>query len=107
MIEILDQYQDLAARTASDKTDITVVALGLAGEAGEFADHIKKHIAQGHDLDQGLLILELGDILWYVANAARVLNVPLSLVANGNIAKLKLRYGDAFTTEASIHRGHQ
>lgn len=105
MIEILDQYQDQAARTASDKTDLMTIALGLAGEAGEFADLIKKWHAQGHELDTLNLADELGDILWYLANGARLLDISLSTIATVNIAKLIKRYPEGFSADRSINRG--
>lgn len=99
-----DDYQDLAMRTASGVGAIEVAALGLAGEAGEFADHVKKHIAQGHALDEGFLAKELGDILWYVALASTILDRRMCDVAETNIAKLRARYPDGFESERSINR---
>lgn len=69
--------------------------LGLVGEAGETADKVKKIIRDkgGHasDEDREAIIKELGDVLWYVANVARYLNVSLSEVAEINIEKLSSR----------------
>ena len=69
--------------------------LGLAGEAGEVEDKIKKVIRdKGGKLDEeakGELVKELGDTLWYVATIARYLDVPLSKVAEGNVSKLQSR----------------
>ncbi len=79
-------------------------ALGLAGEAGEFIDHVKKHIFHGHKLDKSFLIKELGDFLWYCAQAAQGLNTTLSHVADVNIDKLQKRYPAGFSTEASLNR---
>lgn len=69
--------------------------LGLAGEAGETADKVKKIIRDkggyASEEDREAIIKELGDVLWYVANVARYLNVSLSEVAEGNIEKLSSR----------------
>lgn len=70
--------------------------LGLAGEAGEATDKVKK-ILRDHDgelteKDRAGLLKELGDVLWYVASVARYLDEPLSEVAKGNLAKLESRY---------------
>lgn len=73
-------------------TALTYVALGIAGEAGEFADKVKKILrddASVISLEAAkALIAELGDVLWYVSRAATELGVPLSLVAEGNVKKL-------------------
>jgi len=69
--------------------------LGLAGEAGETADKVKKIIRDkdgyASEEDREMIIKELGDVLWYVANVARYLEVPLSEVAEGNLEKLSSR----------------
>ncbi len=100
----LDGYQREAARTRAGNPDIFVGALGLAGEVGEFADHVKKWYAQGHPLDHDKLINELGDILWYIACSADALGADLSEIARRNIEKLRVRYPNGFTTEASMNR---
>lgn len=79
-------------------------ALGLAGEAGEFADRVKKTAYHGHALDREKLLDELGDILWYIADAAGALGVELEEVARRNNAKLRLRYPEGFNPEASKNR---
>lgn len=69
--------------------------LGLAGEAGEAADKVKKIIRDkggyASEEDREAILKELGDVLWYVANVARYLGAPLSEVAEGNIQKLSSR----------------
>lgn len=103
----LDAYQSDAAATCPPTCaarDVAVFALGIAGEAGEVADLIKKHIGHGHELDKSKLVRELGDVLWYVAGLATVLGVPLSEVAQVNISKLSKRYPNGFSSEASKNR---
>lgn len=107
-ITTLDRYQMEALRTAANSNDpvrrLVVISLGLTGEAGEVADHVKKFVGHGHELDEEHIIEELGDILWYVANFADFLNVSLADVATRNISKLKARYPDGFSSERSINR---
>lgn len=79
-------------------------ALGLAGEAGEVADLIKKIMFQGHSMDWERIAKELGDILWYVAETANAIGYDLDTVMQMNIDKLKKRYPDGFSTERSKHR---
>jgi NTP pyrophosphatase (non-canonical NTP hydrolase) len=105
-----EDYQRDAARTRSDKyvagskTSLMVNALGLCGEAGEFAELIKKHVGHGHTLDGEVARKELGDILWYLSEAAMAIGFPLEQIAAENIAKLKLRYPDGFSSTRSINR---
>ncbi len=104
-----NDYQVKAMRTASLKSfegirALQNAALGLAGEAGEFADAIKKVSFQGHTLDQAHLAQEVGDILWYCALAASALGMDLDDIAMKNVQKLQKRYPDGFEVERSLHR---
>lgn len=103
----LDEYQRLAGRTARHGRGglyLAILALGVAGEAGEVADMIKKVVGHGHALDDDDLVKELGDVLWYLAAMSTALGVSLSDVADRNVAKLRARYPDGFTEEASRNR---
>jgi NTP pyrophosphatase (non-canonical NTP hydrolase) len=104
----LDDYQQLAARTLSpDQTPdqrLANAALGLTGEAGEVAEHVKKHLFHGTPLDRDAVVKELGDCLWYVAALAGVLGVRLGEVGAANIEKLQRRYPDGFSAERSRTR---
>ena len=103
-----NEYQELALRTATPNQDartrLNVAALGLAGEAGEFVDQIKKHLFHGHELNREHLAAELGDVLWYVAIGCEALGVQLDDVMEGNIAKLRRRYPEGFSAERSQNR---
>lgn len=109
--DALDDYQRDAMRTTihargeAGELALTWNALGIAGEAGEVADIIKKHVGHGHELDRAKLTRELGDVLWYVAALAHDIGVDLSTVARENVEKLKTRYPDGFSQERSINRG--
>ena len=59
---------------------------------------------QGHDLDKELLIKELGDIAWDLAEAATALDVSLETVFQENLDKLRRRFPNGFDTQASVHR---
>ena len=88
-----------------DKKDVLINGvMGLCGESGEVIDIVKKHLAQGHELDKDKIIKELGDVAWYMAEIATVLDVELEEVLAQNIEKLKKRYPDGFDVEKSIHR---
>lgn len=103
-----EEYTQLAMRTVNKNQDqkevLGLVGLGLPEEAGEVTGLIKKHLFHGHALKKDKIIEELGDLLWYMARTAYALNVSLSEVAEGNIAKLNKRYPAGFSIEASINR---
>ena len=73
----INDYQKEAMRTLNpelNKKDILINSvMGLCGESGEAIDIVKKCLMQGHDLDKNHLIKELGDIAWYLAEAATAL----------------------------------
>lgn len=78
--------------------------IGLATEAGEFLDALKKHVFYGKELDTVNLAEEMGDIFWYCALIADELNVDFADVMSRNIEKLKARYGDKFTEDRAVNR---
>lgn len=102
-----NEYQQLAQRTSA-ATDmrhkLVNGALGLAGEAGEVADHIKKHQFQGHDLDKNEIVNECGDVLWYLAEILEGVGVSMEEAMRLNIDKLMRRYPDGFEVERSVNR---
>lgn len=83
----------------SFKFDLLHAAIGLATEAGEFQDALKKHIFYGKELDTVNLREELGDILWYVALALRTLDSDFETEMRINIEKLQARFPSKFTEE--------
>lgn len=108
-----DKYQKLAARTLLAEPEnmpsgsaymVVWAALGLGGEAGEVQDLVKKGICHEHGLDSSALIKELGDVLWYVAAICTQLGVKMSDVMDYNIAKLKVRYPEGYSSSASVSR---
>jgi NTP pyrophosphatase (non-canonical NTP hydrolase) len=93
----LAEYQRLSRRTAEYPREawLAYPALGLAGEAGEVAEHAKKAIrdddGQISAERRGALAKELGDVLWYVAQLASELDLELEEIAQGNLEKLLSR----------------
>lgn len=104
----VNEYQQLAMATLNpelEKRDVLINSvMGLCGEAGEAIDIVKKWMAQGHALDKEQLVKELGDIAWYLAEAATALDMPLEDILQANIDKLKYRYPKGFETERSLVR---
>ena len=100
-------YQGQAARTASKEQGpmrLAVSGLGITGEAGEVADLLKKMLGHGHPPDIHKITKELGDVLWYISDIATTLGISLSEVARVNIEKLRERYPEGFSEEASRNR---
>lgn len=81
----------------SDKNERAVYALGLAGEAGEVVDLLKKVWGHNKPLDKAHLCQELGDVLWYVTALADQFGMSLDDVADANIAKLTKRYPNGWS----------
>ena len=104
----INEYQGLAMRTVNadiEKKDMLVNSvMGLCGESGEAIEILKKHIFHGKDLDRDHLIKELGDVAWYLAEAATALDIPLEEIFARNIEKLKARYPDGFLKDHAINR---
>lgn len=91
----INEYQKQASETALYQDKVIYPTLGLAGEAGEIANKVKKILRDNagvmkEDVRQNL-ISELGDVLWYIAALATDLKADLSEVANQNIEKLNSR----------------
>jgi len=104
----VSEYQEMALKTMNpnlSKREMLINSMmGLCGESGEAIDIVKKHLFHDHALDRDKLIKELGDIAWYLAEAAQALDVPLEEILRINIEKLKKRYPEGFDKERSIHR---
>ena len=79
-------------------------ALGIAGEAGEYCEIIKKRHFHGKELDLQDAKKELGDVLYYVAMAASNLNLDLESVAQANVDKLTTRYPEGFKSGGGIRQ---
>lgn len=104
----INEYQKLAMVTLNpdlDKKDVLINGvMGLCGESGEAIDIVKKHLAQGHELDKEKLAKELGDVAWYLAETATAIGYDLDDIFQMNIDKLKKRYPEGFSVEKSVNR---
>lgn len=88
-----------------DKKDALINGvMGLCGESGEAIDIVKKWLMQGHEPDKKHLARELGDVAWYLAEAATALVVSLEAVFQGNLDKVRQRFPNGFDTGASVNR---
>ena len=107
----INEYQKLAMTTLnpalSSKDVLINGVMGLCGESGEAIDLVKKHLAQGHELNKEQLAKELGDIAWYLAETATAIGYSLEDILQMNIDKLKKRYPDGFAVERSVNRNEK
>ena len=87
---------------------LTTSGVGLAAESGEFLEIVKKMVFQGKPWsvdNREHLIIELGDVMWYVAQACMALDISFDEVIEGNIKKLEKRYpGGSFDIHDSENR---
>lgn len=107
MANTFQGYDIAAQRTASllpPQEHLIRGTLGLVGESGEYADMVKKQLFHAHAPNREKALDELGDILWYIADAARAWGSDIGDVANRNIDKLMRRYPDGFSAERSVNR---
>lgn len=95
-------YEAQVKRTLNNDTPLAVLALGIAGEAGEVAELIKKYLGHGHTLYRNELLKELGDVLWYITAVAMSQGSTLDEVMRINVDKLRKRYPDGFKPVATI-----
>ena len=100
----IDSLQ-LLDKQGSNINRLTTAAVGISAEGGEFMEIVKKMVFQGkpyNDDNREHLIIELGDVLWYVAQACMALDVSFDDVIRGNVRKLEKRYpGGSFSVEKS------
>lgn len=78
--------------------------LGLAGEAGEVLDIVKKWIFHCDSLNVENLHKELGDVMWYVAMICDSMQISIEDVMEKNIEKLKMRYPEGFDIDKANNR---
>ncbi len=100
-----DEYQAWVGTKC--RTPVECSIMKLAGEAGEVTELYAKHLYHGKVLDVEKLKLELGDVLWYLADIARRHNIPLSEVAAANVDKIEKRYPTGFSIEAAQEADRQ
>ena len=103
-VSLADRMGELD-REGANIERLTTAGVGLAAESGEFLEIVKKMVFQGkpwNDDNREHLIIELGDVMWYVAQACMALDVSFDDVVRGNVRKLEKRYpGGSFSVEKS------
>ena len=106
-VSLADRLGELD-REGANIERLTTAGVGLAAESGEFLEIVKKMVFQGKPWtpdNREHLIIELGDVMWYVAQACMALEIDFDDVVKGNIKKLEKRYpGGSFTIGNSENR---
>jgi NTP pyrophosphatase (non-canonical NTP hydrolase) len=108
---LLNEYQEAALDTAvypDQGANFAYPALGLAGEAGEVADKLKKVIRDNGgvltDPVRDAVAKELGDVLWYVSVLAHEMDYSLEEIAQTNLDKLASRQERGVITGSGDNR---
>jgi len=104
---LIDRLGELD-REGANIERLTTASVGLAAESGEFLEIVKKMVFQGkpwNSDNREHLIIELGDVMWYVAQACMALDISFDDVVRGNVKKLEKRYpGGSFSVDKSENR---
>ena len=103
-VSLADRMGELD-REGANIERLTTAGVGLAAESGEFLEIVKKMVFQGKPWtpdNREHHIIELGDVMWYVAQACMALDIPFDDVITTNIKKLEKRYpGGSFNISRS------
>ena len=94
------RLQELGGDVAIQR--LLTAAVGISAEGGEFMEIVKKMIFQGKPADKDNLEhqkIELGDVMWYVAQACMALEIDMDEVLDTNIKKLEKRYPEGHFSE--------
>jgi NTP pyrophosphatase (non-canonical NTP hydrolase) len=106
-VYLADRLVELDGKGANIERLLTS-GVGINAEGGEFLEIIKKMVFQGKpwdDANREHLIIELGDVMWYVAQACMALDVSFDEVVERNVKKLESRYpGGKFNINSSENR---
>lgn len=102
-----NEYQFLAARTINynlteDEKEMHALH-GMVSEIGELHSLYQKKY-QGHEMDPRHAVIEVGDLLWFIAEWCTCYGLSLEDVMQTNIDKLRARFPDGFDADRSLHR---
>ena len=95
-------YQNL--KITPQQAESLHAAIGIAGEAGELLDAVRKHVFDGQPLDRENVIEELGDLCFYLEAACQSMGVERSYIEAMNQAKLTQRYKDGYSDQQAVDR---
>ncbi len=91
-------------RPTPSQCELLHAAIGIAGEAGELLDAVRKHVFDGQPLDEDNVIEELGDLCFYLEAAMQVMNAFRYEIEQENQAKLSKRYEGGYSDQQAQER---
>lgn len=107
LVFTVDSYQAEALRNqhqqpvlTSPERALAFAVIGITGELGEVAEHVKKHMGHDAPLDKAKLALELGDVLWYCVLLCQIIGVSFREVMDMNVRKLRKRFPGDWSPES-------
>jgi len=95
---------EIASNMSPDEAHLIHMAIGVAGEAGELLDCIKKHTMYKKPLDLDNLIEELGDLEFYMEGIRYAVGIPREATIVANLTKLSKRYPKRYTNKDAQER---
>lgn len=98
----IGHYKNL--KLTSDQAELLHAAIGIAGEAGELLDAVRKHVFDGQPLDRENVIEELGDLGFFIEAFFQIIGVTRVEIDAYNMAKLFERYKDGYSDQQAIER---
>ena len=99
-VAFINRLRDLEEKSEIHR--LLTAAVGISAEGGEFMEIVKKIIFQGKPYNEdniNHLKIELGDVLWYVAQACIALDISLDDICDMNVKKLENRYPEGHFSE--------
>lgn len=103
----LSKSNDAILQSINDSTDkahLLHASIGVAGEAGELCDAIKKYAIYNQDIDIDNIVEELGDLYFYMQQIMNTFSIPHDLLVQANMNKLQRRYKDGYSDRAAKAR---
>lgn len=95
-------YEDFTL--TPDQAELLHAAIGIAGEAGELLDAVRKHVFDGQPLDEDNIIEELGDLCFYLEAAMQAFGIERYDIEELNMTKLFERYKDGYSDQQAQER---
>lgn len=96
---------DIVKEMTADEAHALHMSLGIAGEAGEIVDAVKKVVIYGKPIDIENIVEELDDLEFYMEGLRQVFGIDRDMVLNANIKKLSVRYADfKYSNNQAINR---
>ena len=100
--ERADRFKDFTL--TPQQAELLHAAIGLAGEAGELLDTVRKHVFDGQPMDRENVIEEIGDLGFFIEAFLQIIGVSREEIEQRNMAKLSKRYEGGYTDQQAQER---